>query len=99
MIQEEEIGTDNASVLIVDDDIMNLEVHKAMVRQLKNINSDTALSGTKALDLIRARIEKVLLGQATMYRIILIDYSMPDMDGPQSAIAIREALRSTIMMH
>ena len=76
---------ENSSILIVDDDIINLEVHEAMIHQMKHIKSDTALSGPIAIELIKERLEKVLEGQATMYKFILMDYSMPEMDGPQTA--------------
>ena len=80
--------------MIVDDEVMNLEVHKTMILNMKNLRSDTALSGAIALDLIRARLTKVLQRRATMYRFILMDYSMPDMNGPQTVKKIRAMLKS-----
>ena len=68
---------------------MNLEVHKAMILSMKHLNSDTALSGSIALELIKVRLNKVLQGQASMYKFILMDYSMPEMDGPQTVLNIR----------
>jgi CheY-like chemotaxis protein len=68
-------------VLIVDDDNMNIEVIKAMLDSL-NVISDTALSGNAALSLIELRLEAVYRGEAPMYKLILLDYSMPEMDGP-----------------
>ena len=56
---------------------------------MKQLKSDTALSGSIALELIKERLEKVLQGQASMYKFILMDYSMPEMDGPQTAEKIR----------
>ena len=50
---------------------------------MKQIKSDTALSGSIALKLIEERLNKVLRGQALMYKFILVYYSMPEMDGPQ----------------
>ena len=32
-------------------------------------------------------------GQAVPYKLILLDYSMPDMDGPQTAIEILDKAR------
>ena len=32
-----------------------------------------------------------------MYRIILLDYSMPEMDGPQVAMEIRRILKQSIL--
>ena len=51
---------------------------------MKHIKSDTALSGSIALKLVEERLNKVLQGQAIMYKFILIYYSMPEMDGPQT---------------
>ena len=53
-----------------------------MITQMMNLKSDTALSGSIAIDLIRERLNQVMQGQAKMYKFILMDYSMPDMDGP-----------------
>ena len=30
-----------------------------------------------------------------MYKVILLDYSMPDMDGPQVSVKVREIISST----
>ena len=43
---------------------------------------DQATRGAIALQLFRERIELVLSGKAEMYKIIFLDYSMPEMDGP-----------------
>ena len=36
---------------------------------------------TKALLFFKHRVEKAVRGTAKMYKLLLIDYSMPDMDG------------------
>ena len=46
---------------------------------------DEANNGVMALTKIQERIELVREEQAEMYKIILLDYSMPDLDGPQTA--------------
>ena len=43
-------------VLVVDDDLMNIEVMKAMLGQL-NVEFDVALQGRMALSLIKIRLE------------------------------------------
>ena len=99
---EEDAGFDadregeDAAILIVDDELMNLEVHEAMISSMKNLKSDTALSGAIALELVRERLDKVLQGRAAMYKFILMVYSMPNMDGPQTVEKIREMLRNGI---
>ena len=84
MTESDEEEEKYASILIVDDDIINVEVHEAMITQMMNLKSDTALSGSIAIDLIKERLDQVMQGQAKMYKFILMDYSMPDMDGPQT---------------
>ena len=68
-------------VLVVDDDPMNIEVIQAMLSQL-GIPSDRAMNGKTAIRLIQERISLCEQEDATMYTIVLLDYSMPDMDGP-----------------
>ena len=65
-----------APVLIVDDDMMNIEVVSAMLLE-KNVRCDYAFNGTQALAMIKQRLELFYQSQAPMYRIILLDYSMP----------------------
>ena len=71
----------HSQVLVVDDDRMNIEVMQAMLGQL-GIPSDCAMNGEMAVKLITERISLCEKEEATMYKIVLLDYSMPDMDGP-----------------
>ena len=68
---------------------MNIEVLTSMFLSMRNMQSDTALSSFEALNLIRTRLAEVIQGRATMYKMIMLDYSIDEMDGPQIAIAIR----------
>ena len=61
---------------------MNIEVIQAMLA-CKGIDVDSALNGKKALELIKHCFELVRANQGCMYRLILLDFSMPEMDGPQ----------------
>ena len=89
---------EHARVLIVDDDLMNIEVISAMLKS-RAIKSDSALNGNEAIKLVQSRIEQVHRGQmASMYKVILLDYSMPGMDGPQVAIEIRRIYNESIML-
>ena len=55
----------------------------------KGIMSDRALAGSQAIALVRKRIEQFKSDPTTiMYKLILLDYSMPGMDGPQVAVEI-----------
>ena len=51
----------------------------------ENVNVDTSLSGTIAIQLIKERLQN---GQP-LYNCIFLDYSMPEKDGPQTAFDIR----------
>ena len=59
---------------------------------MKNLKCDAALSGAIALNLIKERLTKVLENQANMYKFIMMDYSMPGMNGPHTVRKIRELL-------
>ena len=47
-----------------------------------HIPTDSALNSADSLTLIRIRLEEVLEGRANMYKLILLDYSIDEMDGP-----------------
>ena len=81
-------------ILVVDDDPLNLEILQGMIECMSSdIQCDTASSGANALTLIEIRLKEVIAGNAPMYKAILMDYSMPEMDGPCSSIAIRKLLK------
>ena len=42
---------------------------------------DTALSGPQALNLLDARIQLEQKNKAQMYKIVIVDFCMPEMDG------------------
>lgn len=67
-----------ASILIVDDNEMNLKVAQGLLQPLE-INIDTAESGKRAL----------LMAQQKKYNIIFMDHMMPDMDGIETTKRIR----------
>ena len=70
-----------ASVLIVDDNTVNLTVAEGLLEPLK-VKTDTATSGKEALQ--KAREHK--------YDIVLMDHMMPEMDGIEATEKIREEL-------
>lgn len=65
-------------VLIVDDNDINLTLMTEMVRRMGH-STDTAKNGLEATEKAAAEI----------YDVILMDFSMPVMDGPSAAEAIR----------
>ena len=77
---------------------MNIEVLSALLR-LRALKSDSALNGKEAIKLVQNRIEQVYRGEvASMYKVILLDYSMPEMDGPQVAVEIRKMFNESILI-
>ena len=57
------------------------------------VTSDSCLSGLEGLKQVKKRIKKSKEEHGpSMYSLILLDYSMPDIDGPQFAIKVRSIL-------
>ena len=56
----------------------------------KEVLCDTATGGTDAINIFKERLEKCKAGEACMYKLILLDFSMPDMNGPTVASIIRD---------
>ena len=54
----------------------------------KKIASSSVLNGQDAIKIVEKRIQQVNDGEsgASMFKLILLDYKMPDMNGPQVAI-------------
>lgn len=73
-----------ATILVVDDEPINIEILCAMLEQ-KGYKVDCSSSGLEALYLIKERFKLVQQGKASMYKLILLDFSIPDMDGPEIA--------------
>lgn len=67
---EESFQAPEASILVVDDVQMNLDVFKALLKQTK-VHVDMATSGMKCLQLV----------QEKKYDIIFMDHMMPELDG------------------
>ena len=70
------------TILIVDDDEMNIVMAKSILEMKVRAEILTASSGTACLDLLRDRKAPVDL--------ILLDIAMPGMDGLQTLTAIRK---------
>lgn len=67
-----------ANILVVDDNIMNLSVIKALLKRTQ-IQTEIADSGAKSLELTKEK----------KYDIILMDHMMPDMDGIETLQKLR----------
>ena len=51
---------------------------------------------TKAVNLVEERIKLVAQGVAEMYKVMLIDYSMPDMDGLELVKKLRTMIEDSL---
>ena len=71
-------------VLVVDDDIINIEVMRTLL-DAQEIKCDVSQSGEQALQLIEERTKRNTEEGVPMYKIVLLDYSMPEMNGPEVA--------------
>ncbi len=69
----------DATVLVVDDNEMNLVVFQALLKRTK-VNIVTASSGKECLELV----------QQEKYNIIFMDHMMPEMDGIETLHKLRE---------
>ena len=67
-----------ASVLVVDDNVMNLNLMKALLKRTQ-IKVDTARSGMECLKYARQK----------KYHLILMDHMMPEMDGVETLHKLR----------
>ena len=70
-------------VLIIDDELFN-RMSLSMVLQSAQIRSVTASGGLKAVDIFNNLINL----RKPIFRVVLLDFSMPDMNGPQTATEI-----------
>ena len=80
-------------VLIVDDEMMNIEVMNQMVSTIGNTQSDYALTGQQAINKIEKRLCDFEQRGVLPYRVFLLDYSMPEMNGPELAVKIIELVK------
>ena len=69
----------DATILVVDDTVMNLTVIKSLLKQTK-IKIDTALNGADCLT----------LAKRNKYDIIFLDHRMPGMDGIETLAAMKK---------
>ena len=78
-------------MLVIDDCEINIQMLTIILDDSK-IDSDCVFSGPEALEMIEQRIVNVENGKGEMYKAILLDFSMPEMDGPTTSRRLREML-------
>lgn len=81
-------------ILTVDDDPMNIYVISEMLKT-KSLKSDDAINGEAAIKKIKNRINMKAAGTGPLYKLILLDYSMPGMDGTEVAKEIHRIYRES----
>ena len=81
------------SILIVDDEEFNLKALSAILQFKLNIDILThcsfARNGQEAYDMIKSNI-KENNDRSCSYKLILMDYDMPVLNGPDATSKIRE---------
>lgn len=88
--QRDDMKLEPIDVLIVDDDDIMLQTAADMLKSL-GASVEQARRGSEALGLIKNRH---LSG--TDYNVIIVDWKMPEMDGPETIRRIREEINSDI---
>ena len=76
-----------AEILIVDDCLFNIAALRSLILMF-NYESDNCTDGQEAINIIKERVNARL----PMYKLIMIDFSMPVVDGPSATSAIRSYL-------
>ena len=88
-VDEVEDYDESSEVLIVDDDQLNMEAMRMMLQQFK-LSASCVRSGPDALKLVQNRLSRADL---KLYSLILLDYSMPVMNGFQCVQEIKELIQ------
>lgn len=83
-VNEKSVGFDNIRTLIVDDDIESCEYSSILLKRL-GVRHDYVTSGEKALEMLGKAED-----ESDPYKLCLVDWRMPDMDGVQITKKIRE---------
>ena len=91
--QRDRDGT--AEILCVDDCQMNILALTSLLKQF-NYQSDVAVDGQEAIEAVEQRANATNAftqgDEIAMYKLILMDFSMPVCDGPTAVKAIRSFL-------
>ena len=79
-------------ILIVDDQEFNIKAIEIIFKYKLKINFEnicvSALSGQKALELVQKKVNQ----DKESFKLILMDYEMPELNGPQTTDLIRTFL-------
>ena len=75
-------------ILVIDDNPFCLGVIEIMIKEWFGIRIDRALSGNQGLNHVQSRFTSYVEDKVPMYKLIIIDYSMPTMCGLSTATFI-----------
>lgn len=84
--QYDDIHPEKMTVLIIDDDPVALK-HAQLVLEKVGVTSETADNGKKAVEMVKLRHAR-----REPYKLILVDWKMPELDGIETTRMIREAV-------
>ncbi len=84
--QYDDIHPENMTVLIIDDDPVALK-HAQLVLEKVGVTSETADNGKRAVEMVKLRHAR-----REPYKLILVDWKMPELDGIETTRMIREAV-------
>lgn len=82
---DKKAGAEKARILLVDDNQYNIVAIETMLQQFQ-LATETALDGTQAV----AMVAQLFRDKRAMYDLILMDYTMPVMNGIDATKAIRK---------
>ena len=85
----DELSEVSNEILIVDDNCFNILALQGLIYQHFNLQIDSANDGQQALSKVK---QKYQMMNGETYKLILMDFSMPMMDGPTAAKQIFEFL-------
>ena len=83
------------SVLVVDDNVTNIYALKGLLLKF-NVSSEKAVNGRDAISLVENRIIDNLTLGTPMFRLVMLDFCMPEMDGPEVFINIKKVIEQAI---
>ena len=85
------LNCDCKDILLVDDDEFILKISKNILKSFK-LEADCAENGQECLNMIKAKQEKNCNCSKNKYKIILMDITMPIMDGIEAAKNIQKMI-------
>lgn len=86
------------SILVVDDDIFNIDAIKLVLKKL-GYTCDQAYNGKQAIEFVLQRKDGLCNFRCTQYKLIIMDCSMPIMDGFDATKKLRDLMRDEVITY